>query len=155
MELDLIAAYAHALMITGAITKRSAGHMGEGLQLRCRSVMPSRHDRLLCELTMHFYRVSNFEGACMFASEAAHWVRACGRDASAVESMLAVSLHMKGEVSSSARLWERVVQSGKGSGIEAVEPAQLAIRLLPAGAGRQGEKSLVDESGFGSRTRRQ
>lgn len=127
VELELSAAYGQALMFTSSDSEAVGRAYERGLSIAMSMGDAVRHDRLLCGLIMYLYRTSDFQGAFMFASEAAQWIIASGRDASAVHSMLAVALHMKGDITASAGLWEPVILSGKASGMEAVEPAELGI----------------------------
>jgi len=126
-ELDLIAAYGNALLFTGSESKEVGRTYERALSIALSLGDSVRHDRLLCGLIMHLYRTSNFEGAYMFASEAAQWIIACGRDASTVHSMLGVALHMKGEIASSSGLWEPVILSAKMNGVDAMQPAEFGI----------------------------
>jgi predicted ATPase/DNA-binding winged helix-turn-helix (wHTH) protein len=126
-ELDLIAAYGNALLFTGSESKEVGRTYERALSIALSLGDSVRHDRLLCGLIMYLYRTSNFEGAYMFASEAAQWIIACGRDASTVHSMLGVALHMKGEIASSSDLWEPVILSAKMNGVDAMQPAEFGI----------------------------
>jgi len=123
-ELDLIAAYGHALLFTGSDGEEVGRAYERGLSIALSLGDSARHDRLLCGLIMYLYRTSNFEGAYMFASDAAQWIIACGRDASTVHSMLGAALHMKGEIASSSGLWETVIFSTRANGAEAAQPAE-------------------------------
>ncbi|CAG9221510.1 Transcriptional regulator [Paraburkholderia sabiae] len=127
MELELTAAYGQALMFTSSDSEAVGRAYERGLSIAMSMGDAVRHDRLLCGLIMYLYRTSDFHGAFTFASEAAQWIAASGRDTSAVHSMLAVALHMKGDIAASARLWEPVILSGKASGMAAVEPAELGV----------------------------
>jgi hypothetical protein len=127
MELELVASYGHALMFTGNDSQAVGRAYERGLAIATSLGDDVRHDRLLCGLIMYLYRISDFDGAFVFASEAAQWIGANGRDTSAVHSMLGVALHMKGDIASSTEVWESVIESGQAIGVDSVEPAMLAI----------------------------
>ncbi|TXC80309.1 transcriptional regulator [Paraburkholderia azotifigens] len=127
VELELAGAYGQALMFTSNDSEAVGRVYERGLSIAMSMGDAVRHDRLLCGLIMYLYRTSDFHGAFMFASEAAQSIAASGRDTLPVHSMLAVALHMRGDIQESARLWEPVILSGKASGMEAVEPAELGI----------------------------
>jgi predicted ATPase/DNA-binding winged helix-turn-helix (wHTH) protein len=127
VELELVAAYGQALMFTSTDSDAVGRAYQRGLAIAISMGDVIRHDRLLCGLITYRYRTSDFQGAYALASEAAQRISARGRDASAVYSMLGVTLHMKGDIAASSRLWEPIIWSGNASGMEAVEPAELGI----------------------------
>jgi len=129
IELELVASYGQALMFTGSNSREVQIAHERGLSIAMSLGDAAWHERLLCGLIMHLYRISDFRGALSFATEAVQWMLAQGRDASAVYSMQGVALHMMGDIASSSRLWDAVVESNAAHEGYALVPCGLGINL--------------------------
>ncbi|WP_245253616.1 ATP-binding protein [Paraburkholderia sp. LEh10] len=126
-ELELIGAYAQALMFTDGNTEDVRTSYIRGLSIALSLGDAVRHDRLLCGLIPSLYLISDFRGALAYAEQAVKSIIARGEDASVVQSMLGVASHMTGDIKRSSIAWDSIVSSGRTSQVFTVKMAEFGV----------------------------
>jgi predicted ATPase/DNA-binding winged helix-turn-helix (wHTH) protein len=124
-ELELIGAYGQALMFTDGNIEDVRTSYLRGLSIAMSLGDVVRHDRLLCGLIPSLYLISDFRGALRYAEQAVQSIIARGEDASVVQSMLGVALHMTGDITRSSIAWDSIVSPGRTSKADAIEMAEV------------------------------